>query len=76
MGIQHLALWAANQALLHALKQGRFEGMLAAAPRDPTHAQAQLEASVRKLFNPFDDAADQAASAMASEILAHQRPDA
>lgn len=71
-----LPVWAANQALLHALEQGRFEGMLAAAPRDPAHAQALRAAGVTQLFNPFDDAADQAASAMASEILAHPRPDA
>jgi Kef-type K+ transport system membrane component KefB len=66
--ISTLPLWAANQALMHALSQARFSGTLAAAPRDARHAQALADAGVAHLFNPFDDAADQAAAELARRI--------
>jgi len=72
--ISTLPQWASNRALLHALSQARFGGTLAAAPRDPPHAQSLAEAGVTHLFNPFDDAADHAAAALARHIA--QRPGA
>jgi Kef-type K+ transport system membrane component KefB len=71
--ISTLPLWAANQALLHALAQARFNGLHAAAPRDAAHARRLEEAGVRHLFNPFDDAADHAAAALAKHIATHPK---
>jgi Kef-type K+ transport system membrane component KefB len=66
--ISTLPLWASNRALLHALTRARFSGTLAAAPRDALHAQALSDAGVAHLFNPFEDAADHAAAALAQRI--------
>ena len=68
MAITTLPEWPANQALLHALAAARFSGELAAAPRDQTHARALAKAGVAILFNPFDDAADHAAAALARRL--------
>ncbi len=67
--VSSLPAWDANRALLHALKEARFEGRVAAVARDPVHHRHLEAAGVARVFNPFDDAADQAARSLRTEIL-------
>ena len=61
--------WESNRALLHALKEVGFAGQVVGAVRDPVHGQALAAAGVSQVLSPFDDAADFAASRLASDIL-------
>jgi Trk K+ transport system NAD-binding subunit len=63
-----LPTWESNRALLHALKEAGFSGRVAAAPRDPAHAQQLVQAGVPLVLNPFDDAADHAAALLAKHL--------
>ncbi len=65
--VSSLPAWDANRALLHALKEARFEGRVAAVARDPVHHRQLEAAGVARVFNPFDDAADQAATSLRTD---------
>ena len=67
--ITTLPAWESNRALLHALQACGFAGRVAAAARDAPHARALADAGVAQLLNPFDDAADHAATSLARTIL-------
>jgi Kef-type K+ transport system membrane component KefB len=60
--------WESNRALLHALRQARFDGRVVATVRDAAHGRALADAGVDLLLSPFDDAADHAAARLAREI--------
>ena len=62
-----LPAWDANRAFLHALKEARFEGRVAAVARDPVHHRQLEAAGVARVFNPFDDAANQAARSLRTD---------
>jgi Kef-type K+ transport system membrane component KefB len=66
--------WESNRALLHALKAVRFQGRIAGAVRDAAHGRALMAAGIDRVFNPFDDAADRAASSLAAEIRPQEQP--
>jgi len=57
-----------NQALLHALREARYSGPVAAAVRDPAHGRALAAAGVPLILNPFEDGADHAARRLADEL--------
>jgi Trk K+ transport system NAD-binding subunit len=63
-----LPQWESNLALLHALRAVHYEGRVAAAARDATHARRLADAGVARVLNPFDDAADHAARHLAQAI--------
>jgi Kef-type K+ transport system membrane component KefB len=51
----------ANRALLHALRANGYSGQVAVAVRDEHQAQVLADAGIDRVFNLFDDAAEQAA---------------
>ncbi len=61
--------WESNRALLHALREVGYTGQVVGAVRDPVHGRALVRAGVTQVLNPFDDAADFAASRLAAVIL-------
>lgn len=60
--------WESNRALLHALHAVHYQGQVVGAVRDAAHGRALAEAGVTHILNPFDDAADHAATRLAREI--------
>ena len=71
--VSSLPTWESNRALLGALKEIGFAGQVGAVALDAVH-QVQLErAGVTRVLYPFDDAADQAARSLCSEILAKEK---
>lgn len=60
--------WESNRALLHALQAVNYGGELVGAARDAAHGLALAKAGVGRILNPFDDAADHAATRLASVI--------
>jgi len=60
--------WESNRALLHALQVVHYRGRVVGAVRDAAHGRALAEASVARILNPFDDAADHAAAHLARDI--------
>jgi len=57
-----------NRALLHALQQAGFRGQVAGVARDDLQGSALEAAGVSRIFYPFRDAADHAASCFAAEL--------
>jgi Kef-type K+ transport system membrane component KefB len=51
----------ANRALLHALRASGYTGQVAVAVRDGYQAEVLTDAGIDRIFNLFDDAAEQAA---------------
>ena len=58
----------ANLALMHALKAVDFRGQVAAVARDASDKEQLETAGVARVFHPFDDAADYAASSLLAAI--------
>jgi Kef-type K+ transport system membrane component KefB len=67
--VSSLPVWESNRALLDALKTSGFVGQVAAVARDPDHQKQLQGAGVTRVLNPFDDAADEAARSLRSDIL-------
>lgn len=65
--------WESNRAFLFALRHARFKGRIAGVVRDDIHGKALGAAGVERVINPFVDAADFAASMLASEWLVRER---
>jgi hypothetical protein len=60
--------WESNRALLHALHEVKYGGRVVGAVRDAAHGRALAAAGVAQVLNPFDDAADHAATRLAHDI--------
>ena len=71
--VSSLPSWESNRALLDALKASGFDGQLGAVARDAVHHARLEKAGVTRVLNPFNDAADQAARSLCSEILAMEK---
>jgi len=65
--------WSANRMLLHALRDTGFKGRVAGVVRDESHGRALHEAGVARVINPFSDAADHAAEALAQDVLSQEK---
>lgn len=61
-----------NRALLRALKSAGFQGRIAGVVSDELQAQALHEAGAERIINPFKDAADHAAEALAWDIRSRE----
>jgi hypothetical protein len=66
--VSSLPAWDSNRALLDALKSTGFTGQVAAVARDAEHHQKLERAGVKRVLNPFDDAADEAARSLRQDI--------
>ncbi|NTV88630.1 MAG: cation:proton antiporter, partial [Burkholderiaceae bacterium] len=64
--------WGANRMLLHALREVGFRGRIAGVVRDEAQARALHEAGITRIINPFSDAADRAAEALAETVLSRE----
>jgi len=71
--VSSLPAWESNRALLDALKAIGFAGQVAAVARDADHQQQLQNAGVTRVLNPFDDAADEAARSLRSDILTTEK---
>jgi Kef-type K+ transport system membrane component KefB len=60
--------WESNRAFLHALREAGFNGQIAGMARDEAHGRSLHEAGVRRVLDPFDDAADHAARLLAADV--------
>jgi hypothetical protein len=58
-----------NRALLHALRACGYTGKVAVAVRDETQSAALTAAGIDRVFNLFDDAAEQATHKMCEALL-------
>ncbi len=65
---------ASNQALLHALRANGYTGQVAVAVRDEHQAKVLAAAGIDRIFNLFDDAAEQATRQVCEALLAGQPP--
>jgi Trk K+ transport system NAD-binding subunit len=61
---------ASNQALLHALRANGYAGRVAVAVRDEYQAQVLAASGIDRVFNLFDDAAEQATRQVCEALLA------
>ena len=58
-----------NRALLHALRASGYTGQVAVAVRDETQSSTLTSAGIDRVFNLFDDAAEQATHKMCEALL-------
>ncbi len=66
--VSTLPTWDSDRAFLHALREADYRGAVAGTARDATHARFLAEAGVRRLLDPFTDAADRAADDIAALV--------
>lgn len=59
----------ANRALLHALRASAYKGQVAVVVREENQAQLLADAGIDRLFDLFDDAADQATHHVCEALL-------
>ena len=62
----------ANRALLHALRANGYAGQIAVAVRDEYQAQMLADAGIDRIFNLFDDAAEQATRKVCEALTGRQ----
>jgi len=58
-----------NSALLHALRASGYTGKVAVAVRDEVQSAAMAAAGIDRVFNLFDDAAEQATHNVCEALL-------
>jgi hypothetical protein len=63
-----------NRALLHALRANGYTGQVAVAVRDEYQAKVLADAGIDRVFNLFDDAADQATLKVCDALLHSRQP--
>ena len=63
-----------NRALLHALRANGYTGQVAVAVRDEYQAKVLSEAGIDRVFNLFDDAADQATQKVCDALMQSRQP--
>jgi Kef-type K+ transport system membrane component KefB len=63
-----LPQWESNRGLLHALKAVGYAGPIAGVVRDAAHARQLADAGVTHILNPFNDAADHAATLLGTLV--------
>jgi Kef-type K+ transport system membrane component KefB len=61
-----------NRALLHALRANGYKGQVAVAVRDEYQAKVLAEAGIDRIFNLFDDAAEQATRKVCEALTGRQ----
>lgn len=72
--VTSLPEWETNRNFLVALREAGFTGQVAGVVRDEAHGHAMVAAGVRRVLNPFIDAADFAAQEFIQELRPEEHP--